>query len=60
MRTMLNLELGQYGVNCINKGVADHISILKGRRKGRKRGGGRGGKGEEEKGRRGRSYTVIL
>jgi len=38
MRTTLNLELGQYGVNCINKCVADHISILKGRRKGRKRG----------------------
>ena len=28
MRTTLNLELGQYGVNCINKCVADHISIL--------------------------------
>ena len=25
---MLNSELGQYGVNCINKCVADHISIL--------------------------------
>ena len=22
------MELGQYGVNCINKCVADHISIL--------------------------------